>query len=145
MVEWVADNLTDAPRTQIENVATALSAEAKLPGQRELDAESTEQIASGRELIINEFSCIDCHKFGDEGELGMAPDLTGYGSTEWLIEFISNPASERFYAPDNYADADKMMPAFAPHPENSGSNSLTRREIELISGWLRAAWNKPQE
>jgi ubiquinol-cytochrome c reductase cytochrome b subunit len=145
MVEWVVDNLTDAPRTQIENVATALSAEAKLPGQRALDAESTEQIASGRALIIEEFSCIDCHKFGDEGELGMAPDLTGYGSTEWLIEFISNPASERFYAPDNYADADKMMPAFAPHPENSGSNSLTRREIELISGWLRAAWNKPQE
>jgi len=146
MVEWVVDNLTDAPREQIENVAIGLSAEAKLPGQEKLDADSTDQIASGRELIINELSCIDCHKFGDEGALGMAPDLTGYGSTEWLMDFISNPASERFYAADNYDDeeADKMMPPFAPHPEDSGINSLTRRELELITGWLRAAWNQPQ-
>ena len=62
------------------------------------------------------------------------------------MDFISNPASERFYAADNYDDeeADKMMPPFAPHPEDSGINSLTRRELELITGWLRAAWNQPQ-
>ena len=54
---------------------------------------STTRVAAGREAIVNEFACIDCHKFRDDGELGLAPDLTGYASREWLTAFISNPAA----------------------------------------------------
>lgn len=140
MVTWVADTLgetTDSEATALQRkaVAAALAAEANLSG--DATATGTTLIATGRELIVDEFSCIDCHKFGDEGDLGMAPDLTGYASRGWLVEFISNPASERFYSPDNYDDPERLMPAFAIHADNPQLNKLQPREIELIADWLR--------
>ena len=50
----------------------------------------------------------NCHHFHDAGDLGTAPDLTGYGSREWMIGMISDPEHERFYGEKN-----DRMPAFA--------------------------------
>ena len=36
------------------------------------------------------YSCTDCHKFRDTGNLGSAPDLTGWGSKDWLVRFIGD-------------------------------------------------------
>mgnify|MGYP003343679028 CR=1 FL=1 len=46
--------------------------------------------------------CTDCHKFHDT-EGGKAPDFTGYGSREWLAEFLKNhPLVAKFeLAPQN--------------------------------------------
>ena len=86
-----AGTIDGAQRT----IAAALSAEANLPAQRALDQKDKEKIEAGRKLIENEDNCVQCHKFHAKGELGSAPDLTGYGSREWLIGMISNPAHER--------------------------------------------------
>ena len=52
-------------------------------------ADFEKRVTAGRDAIVNEFACIDCHKFREGGELGKTPDLTGYASREWLTAFIS--------------------------------------------------------
>lgn len=155
MVGWVNDSiaseLKDLPddekaafKKKVQATAWAISAEAKLPYQVDVDAKQSEQIKSGLDIVINELSCIDCHKLGDEGDLGSAPDLTGYASHEWLKEFIKNPQTERFYySEDNYDEADRLMPGFATHPENPSLNKLSDRELELIVRYLRRDWPMP--
>jgi ubiquinol-cytochrome c reductase cytochrome b subunit len=111
-------------------------------GMADLEARAEE----GRELITggltdivpNGMSCVDCHKFHDAGELGAAPDLTGYMSRQWMIEFIKNPAAERFYG-----DRNDRMPAFAPH-DDPRMNQLDDHTIGLIVDWLRGDWVTPE-
>lgn len=95
-------------------------------------------IAGGlAEVLDSGMSCVDCHKFHDAGELGAAPDLTGYMSREWMIDFIKNPADERFYG-----DRNDRMPAFAPH-DDPRLNQLDDHTIGLIVDWLRGDWPMP--
>jgi ubiquinol-cytochrome c reductase cytochrome b subunit len=139
MVNWVNDNvpdMDDETRAKLDKVLIALSAEAQLPSQREADAKDAAIIEEGRTLF-SEVGCADCHKFHDEGETGLAPDLTGYGSRAWLMGMISNPNHDRFYA--HLGDA-QLMPAFAPSAENKDVNQLTQDEIGLIADWLRGDW-----
>ena len=76
---------------------------------------------------------MDCHRFHEEGEeLGTAPDLTGYGSRDWLMAFISNPEHVRFYG-----DKNDRMPAFGEEKQ------LTPTEIGLVTDWLRGEWYEP--
>jgi len=140
MVGWVNDNIQDtddqaATAARVEAVVAALSAGAKLPQQADADAADAESIAAGMEDMVGDFSCIDCHKLGGEGDLGSAPDLTGYASREWLIDFIKDPQSERFYDPSNYDETDRLMPAF--------QGKLSQQEIETLADWLRADWYVP--
>ena len=69
-------------------------------------------------------SCTDCHAWRDEKE--GKPDLNGWASREWTIEFIKNPAHERFYGGRN-----DRMPAYGEKDE------LTPRQIEMIVDWMR--------
>jgi ubiquinol-cytochrome c reductase cytochrome b subunit len=96
-----------------------------------------EWVESGRTVIVEEFSCVDCHKFHDDGTLGLAPDLTGYASREWLREFISNPEHERFYP-----DTNDRMPAFAAS-DDPAANRLSPEELDLVVAWLRGEWYEP--
>ena len=60
-------------------------------------APSPALIEEGRKAIISrEVNCIDCHFFHEEGS-GKGPDLTGWVSRDWNIDFIKNPAHKRFY------------------------------------------------
>jgi ubiquinol-cytochrome c reductase cytochrome b subunit len=147
MVTWVKDSigsqLEDLAgnelaefRRKVEDVAIAVSAEAGLADEKIADRDA--RIAAGRDAIVNEFACIDCHKFGDEGGLGLAPDLTGYASREWLTAFIANPADERFYPETN-----DRMPAFAAHADNPAANRLTAEELDLLVSWLGREWYEP--
>lgn len=145
MVTWVADtlgaemtaDLDDAERaelqTRVRNATLALTQEAGLIDETGVDVES--RIAAGREAIVNEFACIDCHKFHDDGYLGAAPDLTGYASREWLHEFISDPQHERFYP-----DTNDRMPAFAADADNPAGNRLSPEQLDLLVAWLRGEW-----
>jgi ubiquinol-cytochrome c reductase cytochrome b subunit len=127
---------------KVKAVAWAISAEAKLPYQAQKDADAAEQIAQGRILAIDEFSCTGCHTLGEE-EGGSGPDLTGYGSHEWLTAFIANPQEERFYyTPDNY-DAEGLMPAFSAHADRPELNNLTPEELDILVRWLRRDWPIP--
>jgi quinol-cytochrome oxidoreductase complex cytochrome b subunit/mono/diheme cytochrome c family protein len=138
MAGFVNDTMSEWSKEDVENVVIALSAEAGLKSQIAADKKDAERIAAGRKLIENEENCVMCHKFHDQGELGMAPDLTGYGSRAWLIGMISDPKHERYYR-----DANDRMPAFAAHGKNSPENILSQQSIELIADWLRGEWYEP--
>jgi ubiquinol-cytochrome c reductase cytochrome b subunit len=106
-----------------------------------------ERAGEGRELMTGKLaevvdggmSCTDCHKFHDDGDLGAAPDLTGYMSRQWMIDFISNPAAERFYGEKN-----DRMPAFAAH-DDPQLNQLDAKSLGLIVDWLRGDWRRAEE
>ena len=128
----------------VKKIVVALSAEAELPLQREMDQQDKKLIAEGRELIeggladVSEMgmSCTDCHSFGEMQDIG-SPDLTGYMSQQWMIDFIRNPADERFYGEMN-----DRMPAFAPHSDER-MNQLDDHSLGLIVDWLRGNWYRP--
>lgn len=135
MVEFVRENLKELDqekRQMLEDLIAMLSAEAQLPYQRSLDeeAEKAGVFQRGRKAFT-ELGCADCHPFHGEGG-SEAPDLTGYGSAEWLYRMIANPADERLYGQNN-----DRMPAFAPDPMHPELNQLTEQQIMLLVRWLR--------
>lgn len=131
-------DLDEEQKKQRDLIAATLSAEASLVGQRELDAQLAKSgdLEKGREAVttaIKDQACTDCHKFGFAGELGAAPDLTRYGSREWLRGFIANPNHERFYG-DKGND---RMPAFATQPGDARENLLSDHDMDMLVRWLR--------
>ncbi len=117
-------------------VATALAAEAGWPN---LDAQLVEK---GRRLLADDSSgCAQCHKFHDAGELGSAPDLTGYGSLEWLVGMISDPNHERFYG--HLDSQQQTMPAFLVQPNSTNPAAVPHEVIEALARWLIAQRNRP--
>jgi len=124
-------------------VTAVLAAEAGVvsdakPVDEALLGEGRQLMTGGlSDVLANASSCTDCHKFHDVGELGSAPDLTGYMSRQWLLDFIRNPAAERFYGENN-----DRMPAFAPH-DDPKLNQLDDKLLGLIVDWLRGDWVRP--
>jgi ubiquinol-cytochrome c reductase cytochrome b subunit len=122
-------------KQQLMKVVMALSAEAQLKSQREVDQGDDATIEEGRKLMASDdMRCTECHQFRNKDEDASAPGLTGYGSREWLIGIISNPKHERFYGRRN-----DRMPAF------SDDKILDAKAIGLIADWLREDWYKPAD
>ena len=71
------------------------------------------------------------HEAGDDDAAG--PELSSYGSREWMIAFVSNPKHDRFYRGRN-----DRMPAFGEE------KMLTDQEIGLVVDWLRGEWYEPE-
>ena len=118
---------TPEEQEQLKKVVAAVSAEASLPAQRELEQREAALIQEGRALVASEdMRCTECHQFRKPDDTATAPDLTGYGSRDWMIAFIKNPAHERFYGNRN----DRM-------PIYGEDNKLDDRTIEFIVAWLR--------
>ncbi|MDA1040280.1 MAG: cytochrome b N-terminal domain-containing protein [Planctomycetota bacterium] len=137
MVSYVTGDMTDADtwsQNQIEAVIAALAAEAGRP-----DPQAAETlVAEGRKLIADGDRCGGCHRFGDnEMDLGTAPDLTGWGSREWLVGIINDPSHERFYG-----DTNDRMPSFGMAKEGAAA-MLTPQQVGLIADWLRETWYRP--
>lgn len=137
MVSYVKDTLTDPDqwtKQEIDAVITALVAEADI---EQLDPENNElqaQLELGRELLKDTDRCAQCHKFYEDNDDAYGPDLTGYRSRQWTIDFIKDPTHERFYG-----DSNDRMPAYGKNPDPK-NNILTQREIELMVDWLRGDW-----
>lgn len=129
MSEVVANLARGAP--EFPALVAALSAEAQLPAQKELDAKDADLIEKGRAAVSGVFECTNCHEFGEEGIGNAYPKLTGYGSHEWLTGMISNPDNEGFYT-----DASDRMPAFAGHG-GSKARLLSDEDIDLLSKFIR--------
>src|SRR5262249_54561405 len=72
----------------------------------------------------------DLFKDGSSGIAPGAPDLTDYGSVEWLKAFIRNPGDKRFYGSRN------AMPVFA--------DQLSDDDITLVAEWLLHQWSEPK-
>ena len=148
MVKWVQGHVKLKPKEKqegeldaddVDAIAAALSAQARLRTQQAADAKDWTLIKKGITLI--EQNCSKgCHKFGDQGELGLAPDLTGYGSYEWMMGMISDPTHRRFYRQEN-----DRMPSFAADLEKPASHSVSIRELSLIVDWLRGEYYLPDD
>ena len=132
MATWVKQH-AELLKTDTDAIAAALSAQAQIRSQAELDKRDAKLIERGLDLIQQH--CTSCHRLGEQGQLGLAPDLTGYGSYEWIMGLVSDPTHERFYGQEN-----DRMPSFADdldHPEN---NNVSLRELSLIVDWLRGQY-----
>jgi ubiquinol-cytochrome c reductase cytochrome b subunit len=138
MVRYVEGKFSKLPKAEQEAIIAALSAEAQLPSQQEQDAADRSAIEQGRQLIVQR-KCTRCHRFHEEGFLGSAPDLTGYGSQEWVMGILIDPTHDWFYGPRN-----DRMPAYLEVPEAPEKNRLTAGEVELMADWLRADWYEPK-
>jgi len=125
---------TAEQKEQLRKVIAAVSAEAQLKSQLALDQRDASVIAEGRALLQNEMRCTECHQFHKPDENASAPELTGYGSRKWLINFISNPKH-----PDFYAERNDRMPAFGTE------QILSEPAISLIADWLRGSWYEPSQ
>lgn len=110
---------------KLQAVAAALAAEAGT-----VPADSA-QVTQGKELLVSGVGCVDCHKFQDQGELGAAPDLTGYASKDWLSAMIAAPNHPRFYGERN-----DRMPSFAADPAHPELNLLMATELDLLVRWM---------
>jgi len=136
MAGFVKDNLKalrkpeEIGEDQYRQMIAALAAEATRKPQ--------EKPSEEERLLLEDFTCTDCHRFHDKGQLGAAPDLTGYGSREWLIGIISDPAHKRFYGAKN-----DRMPAYAKTPQTPDKNILTGRQVEMLAEWLSCQWYEP--
>jgi ubiquinol-cytochrome c reductase cytochrome b subunit len=130
-------HLKDHPPEEFAALIAALSAEAQRGDQVALDAAAAEKgmIEQGRAAIVK-FGCTDCHKFHDDDPEAGYPDLTGYGSQEWLVDFISNPAHERFYGDNN-----DRMPRYAPG-DDPAKHQISRSDLALIARWLRGDYER---
>ena len=107
-------------------VSLALAVESGLSQET---GENKTLLAEGRKHLQD--SCANCHRYHDSGELGTAPDLTGYATLDWMKQFVHDPAHERFYGEKN-----DRMPAFG------GTAELTVKEIDLVCRWLRGDWTR---
>jgi len=119
---------------QLQLVLKAVSAEAALPYQAELDSTEMADIEAGRAAIIEEpIECTECHTFREfVNEDPDGPTLTGWGSREWMMGIVGNPEHPRYYGEDN-----DRMPAFLD------DGVLTERQIGLVVDWLRQDWYRP--
>jgi ubiquinol-cytochrome c reductase cytochrome b subunit len=128
MVTFVTEDVAEyspEQKAQLEKVVLALSAEAKLAHQAADDARDAALIAEGVELLGEAgLACTDCHKW--RNETTGKPDLDGWASRQWTIDFIHNPAHERFYGRNN-----DRMPAYGEKGE------LTAEQIGMIVDWMR--------
>lgn len=128
MVTFVMEDVaaySPTEKSQLEKVVIALSAEAQLASQAGDDAKDAAVIAEGRALIGEAgLACTDCHKWREE--TSGRPDLDGWGSRQWTIDFIQNPAHDRFYGKRN-----DRMPAYGEKGE------LTPEQIAMVVDWLR--------
>lgn len=116
-----------AEKEQLEKVIKAVSAEAQLPAQVEVDKREAVDVEAGRQLVRSEaMRCTECHQFQKKDEDATAPDLTGWGSKEWMTAIIRNPKHERFYGKRN-----DRMPAFGEE------GILDERQIGMLVEWLR--------
>jgi hypothetical protein len=119
-------------RASLQQVVAAVSAEAGLKAQRSMETADGMHLEEGRRLLREEHRCTDCHQFRQPDEDATAPDLTGWGSHEWLVSFIGNPAHPRFYGKRNDG-----MPRF------KDDGVLDDRSIGLLADWLRGEWYEP--
>lgn len=138
MAEWVAENVKSKMMTEadIKAVVEFLAQQSEHAESGKID-ESLAQ--KGQDFFVDGSdnvpeSCSSCHVMRVKGELitdetppsVLGPVLTGYGSRQWLSDFIRDPGHKNFYGKKN------AMPAF--------QGRLSETEINMLTEWLIHGW-----
>jgi ubiquinol-cytochrome c reductase cytochrome b subunit len=134
--ETFAD-LDEEQKEEIKKIAAAVSAEAGLISQAEMDQKDKAAIEEGRALMVDTYSCTTCHTFRGKGAK-TAPLLTGYGSREWLVGMIADPSHPALYGKQN-----DRMPVYLKSLERPGDNALSPAAVGTVADWLRGEWFEP--
>ncbi|MDR3110921.1 MAG: cytochrome b N-terminal domain-containing protein [Planctomycetaceae bacterium] len=117
---------------QLDTIIDILLEEAKQPAPRN----DGKAISEDRMITLEDFGCAECHQFYTETKPTVqSPDLRGYMSRQWMIDFISNPSDNRFYGKETENGGNDRMMAY--------KGVLTTQEIEVITDWLRGNWYRP--
>ena len=125
-------NFSSKQKQDLAKVVAALSAQAQLKSQRVADKKDASIIAEGTNLLASaDMRCTECHQFHSKDEDTTGPDLTSYGSREWLVGLITNPAHERYYGQRN----DRM-------PKFGDDKILDAQAIAMLADWLRGDWEE---
>jgi ubiquinol-cytochrome c reductase cytochrome b subunit len=142
MIDYVVNQMQLKPE-EIDKVALALESEAG----RSPPGVDHAAVAAGRQLIHD--NCTDCHRFRESEGGGIAPDLTGWGSIEWIAGMIHDPNTASYYAhlegtvedPETgRSEAKQRMPAFGLPPQRNAAPLLDAELIEDIAAWLHGDW-----
>lgn len=137
MYGFIKEQFAGYEAKEQQQVIQSLSHEAGLKSQRDTDSRDETDINAGNELVRE--NCGDCHAFhGKRREAGKGPKLTGYGSREWLIGIVGNPAHKQFYGEEN-----DRMPVYAA--ADAKKRLLSQQELELLVDWLRGEWYEPEK
>lgn len=137
MVRYVEERFAKLKTEDRQAIIAALSAEARLASQAAQDKQDVALIDKGRKLLASN-ECARCHRFYDAGKAGSAPDLTGYGSRDWILGLLADPTHASFYGLRN-----DRMPAYVESPAQPEKNRLQADQIGLITDWLRGEWYEP--
>lgn len=131
MVQWARKNIPLMTEREIEAVSAFVIHQ---PGDSEPAAADPELMALGARVFSSGNSegaqgCVICHQL-DHPEvsgagMSLGPDLTGYGSREWLGGIIMDSSQPRFYGNQNSG-----MPKFA--------HRLRNQELQLLTDWILA-------
>jgi len=149
MAQWTRENVkTSGLQTvHLQGVAALLAREAGLAEAAKLTEEELkleQEVFTGDAVDaqgepLEYAQCLQCYelKAGDpdgSGSGGISPglDLNGYGSEQWLVDFVRNPGEKRFYGKKN------MMPAL-------DTERLPERELRLLIQWMRVEWQGSQK
>jgi ubiquinol-cytochrome c reductase cytochrome b subunit len=89
----------------------------------------TEALAKKGEALFESEGCGGCHTLDGVGS-GVAPDLKGWASPEWVAAFIRAPGAERFFGELN------EMEAF-DHAR------LSEDELRVVTHWLHTQAAQP--
>jgi ubiquinol-cytochrome c reductase cytochrome b subunit len=135
MYGFIKDTFADFEANERQQAVQALSAEAALKSQVDADARDKTNITAGKKFITE--NCTECHAFHNQskGTGAKGPDLTGYGSRDWLIGIIGNAAHKRFYGKEN-----DRMPVYAESAADAKKNLISRQDLELLADWLGGEW-----
>jgi len=137
MAKWVKENVPNMKEKEVEAVVEFLVAQSHRTDMAPADAELVKQ---GREFFEGgstavETGCLGCHEMKIDGEalgssgLTPAPELTGYGSEEWLHDFLLNPGADRHYGKRN------AMPSY--------KERISEKDFEILLRWMRHRWYEP--
>ena len=94
---------------------------------------SQEKGSPGEQMVKTR--CTTCHTYGGEGDdsaTGLAPELDGWGTQEWLKAQILNPATKKTYR-ENALDLDRKghMPRFDDEMSPDDADRLARWILSL--------------
>jgi len=137
MVRYVEDHFTKLKEEQRQAIIAALAAEARLETDPDADPPAAEVVEKGKQLIASR-ECARCHRYYDAGTVGVGPDLTGYGSRDWLIGILADASHPWFYGPRN-----DRMPTYFGSIDDPADNLLAAEQVELMACWLRGQWYEP--
>ncbi|MGE5194038.1 MAG: c-type cytochrome, partial [Deltaproteobacteria bacterium] len=138
MATWAKDNVPNMKEKEIDAVVEFLVAQSHrtdmAPPNEELVQQGRDFFEGGSDTV--ETSCLGCHEMKINGEalgssgLTPAPELTGYGSEEWLRDFLLDRGAARHYGKRN------AMPSY--------KDRMSEKDFDILLRWMRHRWYEPE-